>query len=123
MNQLRNVYAEKAISQIPRILSLQDRNPFSPTYGCMHRDYWLYKTSDFADAVRQFGVHALALVYARDFPNNPYRNHPKIRDWAFAFGFLFNTKMDRLMNFIRSSVAGLDLLRLPRLQWLNHSIC
>jgi hypothetical protein len=84
MNQLRNVYAEKAISQIPRILSLQDRNPFSPTYGCMHRDYWLYKTSDFADAVRQFGVHALALVYARDFPNNPYRNHPKIRDWAFA---------------------------------------
>jgi hypothetical protein len=84
MNDLRNVYAAKAISQIPRILSLQDRNLFSPTYGCMHRDYWLYKTSDFADAVRQFGVHALALVYARDFPNNPYRNHPKIRDWAFA---------------------------------------
>jgi hypothetical protein len=84
MNELRNTYAAKAISQIPRILSLQDRNPFSPTYGCMHRDYWLYKTSDFADAVRQFGVHALALVYCRDFPNNPYRNHPKIRDWAIA---------------------------------------
>jgi hypothetical protein len=84
MNELRNVYASKAISQIPRILSLQDRNSFSPTYGCMHRDYWLYKTSDFADAVRQFGVHALALVYSRDFPNNPYRNHPKIRDWALA---------------------------------------
>ncbi|MCI0416529.1 hypothetical protein L0222_27490 [bacterium] len=84
MPELRNVYAEKAISQIPRILSLQDRNSFSPSYGCMHRDYWFYKTSDFADAVRQFGVHALALVYSRDFPNNPYRNHPKIRDWALA---------------------------------------
>ncbi len=84
MQQLRNVYAEKAVSQIPRILSLQDRNSFSPTYGCMHRDYWFYKTSDFPDAVRQFGVHALALVYSKDFPNNPYRNHPKILQWALA---------------------------------------
>jgi hypothetical protein len=84
MQQLRNVYAEKAVSQIPRILSLQDRNSFSPTYGCMHRDYWFYKTSDFPDAVRQFGVHALSLVYSKDFPNNPYRNHPKILEWALA---------------------------------------
>src|SRR5262249_43161003 len=81
---LRDVYAEKAISQIPRLLGLQDRNPFSPTYGCFHRDYWLDKTSDFPDAVRQFGVQSLALVYKRDFPNNPYRGQPKIRDWAIA---------------------------------------
>lgn len=84
MTASRDVYAQKAISQIPRLLSLQDRNPFSPTYGCFHRDYWLYKTSDFPDAVRQFGVQALALVYKHDFPCNVYKGQAKIRDWAIA---------------------------------------
>ncbi len=84
MSSLRKIYAEKAISQIPRLLSNMDRNPFSPTYGCFHRDYWLDKTSDFPDAVRQFGVQSLALVYKKDFPNNIYRNNNKVRDWAIA---------------------------------------
>lgn len=81
---LRHVYAQKAMAQIPRLLGNQDRNPYSPTYGCFHRDYWLDKTSDFPDAVRQFGVHALALVYRHDFPGNIYKGHPKILDWAVA---------------------------------------
>lgn len=80
----RNVYAEKAVEQIPRLLTLLDRNPLSRTYGCFHRDYWLYKTSDFPDAVRQFGVQALALAYAHEFPDSPYHHHPKIRDWTVA---------------------------------------
>ena len=80
----RDIYAQKALTQIPRLLSLQDRNPFSPTYGCFHRDYWLYKTSDFPDAVRQFGVQALASVYKHDFPGNIYKGQPKVRDWAIA---------------------------------------
>ena len=84
MNELRHVYAEKALVQIPRLLGNQDRNAFSPTYGCFHRDYWLDKTSDFADAVRQFGVQSLALVYAYDFPGNIYIGQPKVRDWAIA---------------------------------------
>ncbi|MFQ5915768.1 MAG: hypothetical protein ACE5JS_21555, partial [Nitrospinota bacterium] len=82
--EFSSVYAEKALCQMPRLLSLLDRNPCSPTYGCFHRDYWLYKTSDFPDAVRQFGVQALALVYAHHFPGNPYRANPKVRDWAIA---------------------------------------
>lgn len=80
----KNIYAHKAVSQIPRVLSLQDRNSFSPTYGCFHRDYWLYKTSDFPDAVRQFGIHALALVYTHEFPNNIYQGEEKILDWTIA---------------------------------------
>ena len=84
MADLRTVYARKAISQIPRLLTLLDRNQLSPTYGCFHRDYWLYKTSDFPDAVRQFGVHALALVYRHDLPGNVYRGHEKIRKWTIA---------------------------------------
>lgn len=82
--ELRRVYADKAVSQIARILSCQDRNPYSPTYGCMHRDYWMYKTSDFPDMVRQFGVQALALVYKHEFPGNIYKDKAKICDYALA---------------------------------------
>mgnify|MGYP000112008029 CR=1 FL=1 len=80
----RDAYVERALPHVARLLGLQDRNPYSPTYGCFHRDYWLDKTSDFPDAVRQFGVHALALVWTHDFPGNPYRAHPKVRDWTVA---------------------------------------
>ncbi len=81
---LRDTYAHKALQQIPRILSNQDRTPTSPTYGCLHRDYWLDKTSDFPDAVRQFAVHALALVYKHDMPGNIYYQNDKVRDWTVA---------------------------------------
>ena len=79
-----NHYSDLALSQIPRLLGNQDRNPYSPTYSCFHRDYWLDKTSDFPDAVRQFAVHALALVYKHDFPDNLYEGKSKIRDWTIA---------------------------------------
>ncbi len=92
MKDLREIYAEKAVSQIPRLLTCLDRNPYSPTCGCFHRDYWLYKTSDFPDAVRQFGVHALALVYRYDFPGNIYKEHPKMKEWIIA-AMLFWTKI------------------------------
>ncbi len=84
MADMRHVYAQKALSQLPRLLGNQDRNRFSPTYGCFHRDYWLDKTSDFPDAVRQFAVHALALVYRHPFPGSIYHQQPKIRDWTIA---------------------------------------
>ena len=77
-------YAQKALNQVPRLLGNLDRNTFSPTYGCFHRDYWLDKTSDFPDAVRQFGVHALALVYKHQMPGNIYYGKTKIRDWTIA---------------------------------------
>jgi len=80
----RDIYAKRALAQIPRLLTLQDRNSFSPTYGCFHRDYWNYKTSDFPDAVRQCGIQALALVYKYDFPGNIYKGQTKIADWAIA---------------------------------------
>ncbi|TSC72490.1 MAG: hypothetical protein G01um101438_574 [Parcubacteria group bacterium Gr01-1014_38] len=84
MPDARAIYAVSAFRSLPRLLSLLDRNPLSPTYGCFHRDYWLYRTSDFPDAVRQFGVHALALAYAADLPPNPYRGNAQIRRWAIA---------------------------------------
>ena len=90
--KLKNIYSKKALNQIPRILGNLDRNQFSPTYGCFHRDYWLDKTSDFPDAVRQFGVHSLALVYKNNFPDNIYYHNLKIRDWTIS-GMLYWSKI------------------------------
>ncbi|MBI1388462.1 MAG: hypothetical protein GC154_08440 [bacterium] len=84
MPNLRDVYAQKALSQVPRLLSSQDRNQFSPTYGCMNREYWLCRSTDFPNSIAQFGVHALALAYAHDMPGNPYRRHPKVLQWTLA---------------------------------------
>lgn len=84
MKNKRDTYSNLALEQIPRILGNLDRNPFSPSYGCFHRDYWLDKTSDFPDAVRQFGTQALAIIYKNEMPNNIYFEQPKILEWAIA---------------------------------------
>ena len=80
----REAYAERALPGIARLLTFLDRNPLSPTYGCFHRDYWLYKTSDFPDQVRQFAALSLALVYRHDFPGNVYKGRDIVREWTVA---------------------------------------
>lgn len=48
---------------LPRLLSMVDRNPCSPTYGCFDRGYWHYRTLvDFAAPLHQEA--ALTLVIA-----------------------------------------------------------
>lgn len=81
---LRDVYAVKGLSQIPRLLSLQDRNEFSRTYGCFNREFWLCRTTDFPSSIAQFGTHSLALAYATPFPDNPYYQTPKMLAWTLA---------------------------------------
>ncbi len=80
----RDVYAQKGLSQIPRLLSLQDRNEFSKTYGCFNREYWLCRTLDFPSAIAQFGVHSLALAYTQPFPDNQFYRSPKMLKWTLA---------------------------------------
>ncbi len=45
-----------------RLLSLQDANTLSPTYGCFHYAYWRDKTSEFADARFQEAGATLGLL-------------------------------------------------------------
>ena len=80
----KKIYVDVALSQIPRLLSLMDRKKGSKTYGCIDRYYWRYKMIDFPTAGYQIGALPLALVYAKEYPNNVYYKHPKIRDWAIA---------------------------------------
>ncbi|MCK4532852.1 hypothetical protein KAU39_03620 [bacterium] len=79
---------EKIITNIPRLLSLLDRNKFSPTYGCFDRSYWHYKVVDFPAATYQQGVLVLALLYKNQFSENLYYKNNKILDYISA-GMLF----------------------------------
>jgi hypothetical protein len=81
---LRDVYANQAMPSVARILSLMDRNEFSPTYGCIDREYWLCRTTDFPSAIAQFGVHALALCWAHPMLGNIYHQQPKVLHWTLA---------------------------------------
>jgi hypothetical protein len=79
-----NIYAEVALSQIPRLLSLMDRKKSSKTYGCGDRYYWRYKIIDFPSANFQIAALPLALIYTNEYSSNIYYKHPKIRDFAIA---------------------------------------
>lgn len=84
----RDLFASKALALIPKILTLQDRNRFSPTYGCFDRNFWHYKIIDFPSGMAQEFVWPLALVHSLDLPENPYRNTEAVREWVRA-GILY----------------------------------
>ncbi|MGJ3254575.1 MAG: hypothetical protein ACFE0J_26100 [Elainellaceae cyanobacterium] len=80
----RDLFAREAIAQIPKILTLQDRNPHSPTYGCFDRNFWQYKIIDFPSGMAQEFVWPLALAYTTDSPENRFYQQPNLRIWAEA---------------------------------------
>jgi hypothetical protein len=80
-----NPYLEYVKLSIPRLLTLQDRNEFSLTYGCFDRSFWHFKTvTDFPNATCQQAVLALALLYKNDFTGNLYFGNKKILDYVIA---------------------------------------
>lgn len=90
-----NAYLELSLEAIPRLLSLMDRNPFSPTYGCLDRAYWHYRTlTDFPSPTYQQASLALTLLYLNDLEGNVYYQNPKVRDHAVA-AMLFWSKVQR----------------------------
>ena len=84
----RELFAREALAQIPKILTLQDRNAHSPTYGCFDRNFWHYKIIDFPSGMAAEFVWPLALVYALPIAGNPYHGQPSIKEWAEA-GILY----------------------------------
>jgi hypothetical protein len=83
-NSRRTTYCQLALEQLPRFLSTMDRQPFSPTYGCAHREFWLTRAVDFPSAIAQFGLYGLALAWAHPMPGNRLHGEPKVRDWVLA---------------------------------------
>ena len=106
-------YVDMAIPQIKRILTLQDRNSFSPTYGSFHRRYWLDKTDDFPDALPQFGVLTLALVYKHNFPNNGNK--------FFSPNFIFGPNFTFGRTLLPPNFTSAQLHFGPSSLWVNFT--
>ena len=80
----KDLLAQEALAQIPKILTLLDRNPHSPTYGCFDRTFWQYKVIDFPAGMSQEFVYPLALAYHCNLPGNIFYQQPIISEWVEA---------------------------------------
>lgn len=80
----QDIWAAEALALVPKLLTLQDRDPFSPTYGCFDRNYWHYKIVDFPSGMAQEFVYPLALAWATQFPGNRFHHEPAIAEWVHA---------------------------------------
>ena len=81
---LRNLYLRAALAEVPRLLGAVDRNPYRPTYGCLDRQYWHYRTSSFPSQMYQEGALPLALIWATRLPGNRWHGNPQVRELAIA---------------------------------------
>tara|TARA_B100000242_G_scaffold202591_1_gene146782 strand:- start:319 stop:1998 length:1680 start_codon:yes stop_codon:yes gene_type:complete len=66
-NVLTSPYFKYSLNALQRLITLTNTDKLSSTYGCSHRDYWLYKTSDFPDSVRNFSSHSFALASIHNY--------------------------------------------------------
>jgi len=80
----RILYAQEALKYVPKLFTLMDRNKFSPTYGCLDREYWHYRTSDFPCGMSQEALLTLALLYKYEIPGNIYHQNDRVRELAIA---------------------------------------
>jgi hypothetical protein len=80
----RELFGRAALDLIPKILTLQDRNAHSPTYGCFDRNFWHYKIIDFPSGMAAEFVWPLALAYTLPIKNNPYFGQGAIKEWVTA---------------------------------------
>jgi hypothetical protein len=75
---------------IRHLLSQQDRDPHSPSYGCFDRKYWAWKLVDFPEATFQRNIHAMALSYKDT--NSPFCASPVLQKSILA-GLTFAAKI------------------------------
>ena len=80
----KDLFARRALDDVAKLLTLQDRNPHSSTYGCFDRNYWHFRTIDFPSGMAQEFVWPLALAAATDVPGNAYYDSAAVRDWVEA---------------------------------------
>src|SRR5689334_8826603 len=81
---LRDLYATAAAGYLPRLLGDIDRNPYRKTYGCLDRQFWHYRTSDFPSEMYQEGVLPLAQAFAIEYPGNRWHGEERLRELAIA---------------------------------------
>ena len=73
---------------VRNVLALMDADPLSPTCGCFDREYWLYRSKDFASGMQQCFVLVPALAFA-GAAGPCLAGNPRLRDASLAgLGFL-----------------------------------
>ncbi len=72
------------LNSVPRILSLLDKNPCSPTFGSFDRKYWHYKILDFPCGMQQELVRPLGYIWSNNFPGNRFYKNERIREYLEA---------------------------------------
>ncbi|MBC86558.1 MAG: hypothetical protein CL677_05200 [Bdellovibrionaceae bacterium] len=77
-------YLDEVFACVPRLLSLQNTNPISTTYGCFHKGFWLHRIFDFPSSIYQMSCQTLAHLYSFDHPSNTYFKNRKILNRAIA---------------------------------------
>lgn len=80
----RDIFAIEALKHIPKILTLLDRNPHSPNYGCFDRKFWHLRITDFPCGMSQEFVYPLALAFDTDVKTNPFYQRNVLKDWVEA---------------------------------------
>jgi hypothetical protein len=88
------VYWRAARREIARVLSWQDREAVSRSYGCFDRTYWCWKFTDFPGARFQEGVFTLAHLFTTPLTENPLYQEPRVLRWIEA-GFDFWHRIQR----------------------------
>jgi len=90
----KELLAREALAQIPKLLTLLDRNPHSPTFGCFDRNYWHYRVIDFPSGMSQEFVWPLALAFDTSCEGNVFYHQQSLRDWVRA-GISFAARSSR----------------------------
>lgn len=75
------LYQSALTSQSARVLSLYDREDFSPTFGCGDRTFWAWKFVDFPGSRFQEGLCYLSFLYAHCFEGNEFYKSGKLLKW------------------------------------------
>lgn len=82
--EIKNIFMDIALLQLPRILGFLDDDPGSGTFGCFDRYYWHYKILDFPNSRFQEAALVLSLAYSVNDPDNPFFNSDLVKKWAIA---------------------------------------
>ena len=89
-----DVFLSAIYDKAPHVLSLLDRERFSPTRGCFDRTHWAWKFTDFPGARFQEGLCVLSFLLTHEDDDNPYYSEPKLLEWITG-GFDFWVDIQR----------------------------
>ncbi len=88
----QSTYLQCILREAPRVMSMMDRQPKSPTAGCCDRTYWAWKFVDFPRPRFQEALCVMAFLHGTKAPDNPYFGASRLAQWI-TLGLAFWTRL------------------------------